>query len=61
MDIPRGEGNNVARKTAVNPRAHSCKGMPRNAMISMAAVPASVSSGTNADERMVDGIGRQKR
>ena len=57
MDIPRGEGNNVARKTAVNPRARSCKGMPRNAMISMAAVPASVSGGTNINK----GIGRQRR
>ena len=37
MDIPRERYSNVARETAVNPRARSCKGIPRNAMISMAA------------------------
>ena len=37
MDIPRERYSNVARETAVNPHARSCKGIPRNAMISMAA------------------------
>mmetsp|Transcript_19793 Transcript_19793/g.43066 ORF Transcript_19793/g.43066 Transcript_19793/m.43066 type:complete len:113 (+) Transcript_19793:2728-3066(+) len=52
--MPSGRNNSVARSNSVNPGARSWKGIPLRAITSMAAVPARVSTGTDAGAMEVE-------